>query len=151
MKFGLFINFLSKTRIILTTGPEFSATPHHPLKHTHNTPSSYSPLQCPTCFSLGEASCSWKQHILWSLSCRRTLQPFQKSSMAFYVRKTHTNESREKSWSWIYSSLHIKACVASFPPSHFSLLLLLWNFVSRKSSSCLLWIGDPLSVCSLSP
>lgn len=145
-------NFLSKTRIIVTTGPEFSAIPHPTPWNTHTTHLLVTlHSSAPTCFSLGEASCSWKQHILWSLSCRQTLQPFQKSTMAFYVGKTHTNESSEKSSSWMFSSRHIEACVASFPPSHFSLLLLLWNFVSRKSSSCLSALSWGPTQCVFSP
>lgn len=65
-------NFLSKTRIILTTGLEFSAIPHPTPWNTHTTHLLVTlHSSAPTCFSLGEASCSWKQHILWSLSCRQ--------------------------------------------------------------------------------
>lgn len=50
MKFGHFIDFLPKTRIILTTEPEFSAIPHPTPSDAHNTCSRYSPLVPPHAF-----------------------------------------------------------------------------------------------------
>lgn len=79
MEFGHFINFLSMTRIISLQNRNFLPSPHPAPSTTHVT-SILVTFHSSTsiCFALGGGSCSWKQHILWSLSCRQTLQPFQK-------------------------------------------------------------------------
>lgn len=79
MEFGHFINFLSMTRIISLQNQNFLPSPHPAPSTTHIT-SILVTFHSSTsiCFALGGGSCSWKQHILWSLSWRQTLQPFQK-------------------------------------------------------------------------